>query len=384
MHRKPIAVNARFCVHQVTGMQRYAWELASRFSDFTDSVRPEIPLTGMIGHLWEQTCLPALVRGRLLWSPNNTGPIATQRQVCTIHDLAPLDNPELFSPRFSAWYGWLMPRLARRVAHLIAVSHFTCTRIVARLEVPPEKITVIPHGIAREFCPRPSEEIRALRKSLKLPSGPYFLFVSALVPRKNVDRLLLAWERVYRDLPDETFLVIAGGQGSSQVSPQIRIDRERPRVHFTGYVGDECLPALYSGALAFVYPSLYEGFGFPALEAMACGTPVITSNTTSLPEVTADAAIHVDPLAVDQLAAAIMRLSVDSALRTDLSKRGAARAATYSWEKAADETLKVLKMYMYSTPPDCWNQFFVRSAFNKSLAETQECRYYRQVKRDRS
>jgi glycosyltransferase involved in cell wall biosynthesis len=126
----------------------------------------------------------------------------------------------------------------------------------------------------------------------------------------------------------------------------VALEQLPPRVHLTGYVSDEDLPALYSGALAVVYPSLYEGFGLPPLEAMACGTPVITSSTTSLPEVTGDAAILVDPLSIDQIASAVVRMAADRGLRADLSTRGLARAASYSWERSAGATLEVLESYM--------------------------------------
>jgi len=343
---KPIAVNARFYAHRPTGMQRYAIELASRFNNLAETVRPPTPLTGMAGHFWEQICLPSAARGRVLWSPNNTGPVSTYRQVCTFHDLIPLDNPEWFSPRFSAWYGWLMPRLARKVAHIIAVSEFTRNRIVELCGVRPGKVTVVPNGIDRRFSLRPVEEVIAAREDLGIPAGQYLLFVGSLEPRKNLSRLLQAWERALRHLPDDTWLVVAGAKGRSQVFSQVPLQQLPARVHLTGYVRDESLPALYSGALALVYPSLYEGFGLPPLEAMACGTPVITSRTTSLPEVTGDAAILVDPLDVDQIASAIARIAADSGLRIDLSRRGMARAANYSWDAAASATLKVLESYM--------------------------------------
>src|SRR6266852_2908724 len=113
-----IALNARFYVHRPTGMQRYALELVGRLENWLDQVRPARALRGPAGHLWEQLYLPAAVRGRLLWSPNNTGPLAVGRQVCTIHDLIPLDHPEGFNRRFSAWYEWLLPRLAKKVQHI--------------------------------------------------------------------------------------------------------------------------------------------------------------------------------------------------------------------------------------------------------------------------
>jgi glycosyltransferase involved in cell wall biosynthesis len=343
---KPIAVNARYRAHRVTGMQRYATEIASRFSDLADSVVPATPLTGMAGHFWEQVYLPAAARGRVLWSPNNTGPLATYRQVCTVHDLIPLDHPEWFTPRFSAWYGWLMPKLVHQVAHIIAVSEFTRCRILERFGVRPGKVTVAPNGIDKRFSPRPSAEITQAREELGIPEGTYLLFLGSLEPRKNIGRLLQAWDRISGELSDDTWLVVAGARGRSQVFSDAGLQHVPKRVHLTGYVSDDLLPALYSGALAAVYPSLYEGFGLPPLEAMACGTPVITSNSTSLPEVAGDAAILVDPTEPDQIGAAIARIAGDSSLRDELSRRGLARASSYSWDASAVTTLKVLEAYM--------------------------------------
>src|SRR5579862_2313675 len=140
----PIALNARFYSHRPTGMQRYALELTRRFAGCVDPVRPARPLRGPSGHLWEQFYLPSAVHGRLLWSPNNTGPLAVAKQVCTIHDLIPLDHPEWFSRHFSRWYAWLLPRLAQRVRRIVAISDFTKRRAVELLGIAPEKIVVIP------------------------------------------------------------------------------------------------------------------------------------------------------------------------------------------------------------------------------------------------
>ena len=153
-----IALNARFYAHRPTGMQRYAIELFRRFANQLDPLRPAMALRGPAGHLWEQVYLPSAVRGRLLWSPNNTGPLAIARQVCTIHDLIPIDRPEWFNPRFAQWYQWLLPRLARRVQHIIAISEYTKQRVIERLRVPASKITVIPNGVDERFSPRPNHK----------------------------------------------------------------------------------------------------------------------------------------------------------------------------------------------------------------------------------
>jgi glycosyltransferase involved in cell wall biosynthesis len=338
-----IALNARFYAHRPTGMQRYALELARRFADRIQPLRPARPLRGATGHLWEQLYLPSAVGGRLLWSPNNTGPLAVGRQVCTIHDLIPLDHPEWFNRRFSAWYEWLLPRLAKKIQHIIAISQFTKQRIVERLGVRPEKVTVIPNGVDERFSPRTPEEIEAVRRSLGINAPAYLLYVGSLEPRKNLPRLLQAWARVQPLLGVEVELVVAGAKGNSRVFESARLDPLPPRVQFTGYVSDEQLPCLYSGALALVYPSLYEGFGLPPLEAMACGTPVVTSNGTSLPEVAADVAVLVDPEDIDSIAEGIQRVVASSALRDNMRLLGLDRASQTTWDSAAQRTLQLLE-----------------------------------------
>jgi glycosyltransferase involved in cell wall biosynthesis len=203
MTNASIALNARFSVHRPTGMQRYGLELARRFGDQIQVVRPVRALRGPAGHLWEQVYLPSTLHGRLLWSPNNTGPLAVRRQVCTMHDLIPLDQPEWFSPRFAAWYKWLLPRLAKQVRHIIAVSEFTKRRVVELLAVPQEKVTVIPNGVDDRFSPRPEEEILCMRRSLGITCPAYLLYVGNLEPRKNVRRLLQAWTIAQRSVPPE-------------------------------------------------------------------------------------------------------------------------------------------------------------------------------------
>lgn len=339
---RQIALNARFYAHRPTGMQRYAIELSERFAGHLDPVRPTGALRGPPGHLWEQFYLPAVVRGRMLWSPNNTGPLAVRRQVCTIHDLIPIDHPEWFNKKFASWYSWLLPRLTRRVQHMIAVSEFTKVRLMEAFGVQEEKITVVHNGIDSRYQPASAEEIQEMRHALGLDDAPYLLYVGSLEPRKNLARLLQAWRIAQASVPEEVRLVVAGARGNSQVFGAVEIDTGVPRVHFTGYVAEEHLPSLYSGALALVYPSLYEGFGLPPLEAMACGTPVVTSNNTSLPEVVGDSAVSVDPEKVESIAAGMVEVLSSERLRNHLSGSGIERAKRFTWKQTAKETLQVL------------------------------------------
>jgi len=336
-----IALNARFYSHVPTGMQRYALEMAKRFAEELFVVRPRRPLRGTEGHAWEQLYLPIASRGRLLWSPNNTGPLGVSRQVCTIHDIIPIDRPEWFSPRFSAWYNWRLPKLVHRVQHLIAVSEFTKQRLVERLGVAPSKVTVVWNGVDAQFTPRSSDEIEHMRRVLGISSRQYLLSVGSLEPRKNLRALLTAWRRIAPELPRDIDLVVVGAKGASQVFSDAKLGEIPPRVCLTGYVAQEQLPALYSGAMALVYPSLYEGFGLPPLEAMACGTPVVTSGTTSLPEVVGDSAVLVDPLSPDSIAEGIQRIVLDAPLRDQLRENGLLRARGITWDRAVTETRKI-------------------------------------------
>ena len=343
LHR--IALNARFRVHRTTGMQRYAIEISKRLAGILEPVDPPAGLRGPAGHLWEQLYLPMAVRGRLLWSPNNTGPIAVGHQVCTIHDLIPLEHPEWFSRQFSGWYQFLLPRLTRRAAHLIAVSAYTKFRLQELLRIDSSRISVIPNGVDPRFRPSAPERIEETRAALGIGSGRYVLCVGSVEPRKNIGRLLEAWRLIQEKLDDDVTLVVAGAAGMSRVFSPVALGALPPRVHFTGYVPDDRLPDLYSGATAFIYPSLYEGFGIPPLEAMACGVPVITSNTTSLPEVTGGAAILIDPAKPREMADAILELFSNDALRRELIPKGLARAAFYSWDEAARMTRRVLEAH---------------------------------------
>ncbi|MEO8663630.1 MAG: glycosyltransferase family 1 protein [Bryobacteraceae bacterium] len=339
--RTSVTVNARFHVHKKTGMQRYAHEIASRLAPGIREIRPDRALKGPVGHLWEQCYLPSAVGRSLLWSPNNTGPVAVRHQVCTIHDIIPIDHPEWFNRSFSAWYKWLLPRLTRSVQHIIAISEFTRSRVIEAFGVKPENVSVVLNGIGPEFTPREEDEVERVRGILGIPAQPYLLYVGSLEPRKNLARLLRAWDAIQEKNPDIQ-LVLTGLKGGAGVFSNVQFDRIPPRVFFTGYVADEDLPALYSGALAFIYPSLYEGFGLPPAEAMACGTPVVTSVGTSLHEVTGDAAILVDPMSVESIASAITRVIDDETLRREMRVKGLARVQRFTWDGAAAQTWKIL------------------------------------------
>jgi len=339
-----IVVNSRILAYPITGVQRYLLELLQRMpSDRIQQISPQHPLSGARAHLWEQTVLPLRTRGRLLWSPSNTGPLAVSRQVVTIHDLSPMDHPEWLNPRFAAWYRFLTPKLARRVARVVTVSEFSKSRLMETTGVAEEKVIVVPLGVDARFGPQSREDVESAIQKLELPTGRYVLSLGSLEPRKNLGRLLRAWEVIYRRLPEDVWLVVSGAKGKSLVFQDVpELEALPPRVFLTGHVPDELLPSLYAGAMAFAYLSVYEGFGLPPLEAMAYGTPTLVGNRASLPEVVGDAAIQVDPFDIDAIADGLHRLIEDGSLRAVLREKGLERAGQFNWDKTAEQTWRVL------------------------------------------
>ncbi len=264
------------------------------------------------------------------------------RTVLTIHDLTLLLFPEWHPADRLAVMGPALEPSARRAERIVAPSEATRHDILKLLSVEPERVLVIPEGVDTAFAPRTPEELAPHLAPLGLSPGAYLLFLGTLEPRKNLVRLVEAMELAG---PEVGPLVLAGGRGWNNgpiLEAIARLERAG-RARVLGYVPDGLRPALLAGARAFVYPSLYEGFGLPPLEALACGTPVVTSNVAALPEVLGDAALFVDPEDVADLARGLGRIWRDEALRADLRARGLERARQFSWERTARLTLDVYR-----------------------------------------
>jgi glycosyltransferase involved in cell wall biosynthesis len=305
-------------------------------------------------HRWEQLTLPlelAPLRLDVLHAPDFIPPLRRNcRAVITVHDLAFLLFPALLTAESQRYYGQI-----RRAVHsaeaIIAVSASTKRDLIEHTGAPTDKITVVYEAAGPAFRPvTDATALAAVRQKYDLPEE-FVLFVGTIEPRKNLVTLLKAWANVIADCAIANrksqianwTLVIGGKPGWLYEEILAQARELGTAVQFIGGVLPEDLPALYSAARLFVLPSLYEGFGLPVLEAMACGTPVVCSRASSLPEVAGDAALLVEPHDVDGLAAALQRALSDEALRRQMIARGLAQAARFSWAKAARETLAVYR-----------------------------------------
>ena len=280
----------------------------------------------------------------LVHDPYEIGPLSFKmpfKKVMTIHDLTPIIFPHAFGLPIVLLHKLLLTRTLKTADKIITDSNSTKNDLINYFNIPEEKIRVILLAADEKFKPLSNKEIKEAKQKYNL-NFPFILYVGTLEPRKNIPSLIKAFYKLKKKNLQYK-LVIAGKKGWKYKEIFETIDKLNLQsdVVFTGYVPDEDLPALYNAADLFVYPSVYEGFGLPPLEAMACGTPVITSNTSSLPEVVGDAGIMVDPYDVDRLADAMQEVLTDEGLRADMTKKGLGRAKMFSWEKCARETLRV-------------------------------------------
>jgi glycosyltransferase involved in cell wall biosynthesis len=256
-------------------------------------------------------------------------------QVVTVHDLTLVTHPEWHEAAKVRYFGWAMRRAVARATRVLCVSATTARDLAERLEVPADRVDVTPLGT--DLRPAPPDRVEAVRRRLGL-DGPYLLGLGTVEPRKDLPTLVRAFAALAGELPHRLVLAGLAGWGSGALAAAVAASGVADRVLVAGYVPEADKAALLSGADVFVYPSRYEGFGLPVLEAMACGAPVVTTTGGSLPEVAGDAAALVEPGDDHALAAALAKLAGDPAAREDAAARGRRRADAFTWERCGELT----------------------------------------------
>jgi glycosyltransferase involved in cell wall biosynthesis len=354
-----VSINGRFLSQPVTGVQRYSHEIVqeidgilaedswdgerSRFELLTpNNVQGDLPLRNIpvrpvgrfSGHLWEQFELPAYCRGNLLFTPSGGAPLVHGRHVITIFDAAVFAAPKGYSRRYATWYRFLFRRIAHKAERILTISEFSKEEIQKWCEIDPRKIIVTHLGYEHILRAAAGESILAKHG---LNTEPFVLAVSSMNPNKNFRGIAEAVQLV-KD--HKIKFAIAGGMNTDVFGKLLPLP---DNVVQLGYVSDSDLRALYEKALCFLFPSFYEGFGLPPLEAMACGCPVIVSRAASLPEVCGDAASYCDPHDPTDIARKIAEIAEDGAYRQRLIELGLERIRFFSWERTARETWSVLK-----------------------------------------
>ena len=318
--------------------------------------RVPIPLSPRrLTQFWQRLRVPLpieLFTGRLdlLHAPDFVLPPTRAHTLVTIHDLSFLVHPECADPSMVRYLTDAVPRGLRRANVILADSQATRNDLARLLAIDPARVELVYPGVEPRFCPLPTATTEPVRRRLSLPDH-FVLFVSTLEPRKNLVRLLEAFAQIVQTDNSNLHLVIAGRRGWLYEDIFAAIDRLqlRERVRLLDYVHDNDLPALYNLAAAFAYPSIYEGFGIPPLEALACGTPTVVADNSSLPEVVADAAVLVSAEDVGSIASGIARVVSDAALRARLRAVGPAQARKFTWEQAAQ---RVLACYQRAVQPN--------------------------------
>lgn len=328
----PVLIDARAAARvEIGGVERFAKELSARLPvlrpDRYAVARPPGILAHRAGHAWEQALLPVTGRrAELLYCPANLAPIASRRNVVVMHDAAPLRHPEWYSPLYVRWQRLLLPALARRARLVIAVSEFAKREIVTATGIDDDSVAVVPNGVDDRFRPDADPEPARAAHGLE---RPYVLALGSLIARKNLSALALAERR----LDAEGVELVTAGSARGHMRPE-----SSPPGRSLGYVLDRHLPGLYAGAAAFAMPSVYEGFGLPCLEAMACGTPVVAADRGALPETCGDAALIVDPDDREALADSVLSAALEDGVRERLITAGPEHASRFTWERTTRMT----------------------------------------------
>lgn len=346
-----LIVNSRFLTQQVTGVQRFAIEISLRLKELLkDEVlfvspngivhseiakRLDVQIVGKCqGYIWEQFELPRYLRRNgspMLLNLCSMAPFNYPNNIITVHDITFERYPKTFATSFRTFYHFMIPLLCRKAKMIITVSNFSRDEIASFYNLDKEKIIVIYNAVGKSFVSEPDEKLKHYK---------YFLAVSSVKENKNFATILAAFDRV-KD--NECRLYIIGDCTSNAFkSMKLESYKMNQRIKFLGRVTDEELVKYYSNAIAFIFPSLYEGFGIPAIEAQACGCPVIASDRSSLPEILGDSAILCDPFDIGNISKSMESLYKDETLRNMLVKKGYQNIKRFAWDSSAKKIVNII------------------------------------------
>ena len=326
-------MNGRVLLVPSNGQGRVAAEINRRLNLTIIAPRPDMA-SGIRGHIWEQTVLPLRLHGAPLWSPSTSAPIAYRNQIVTVHDIGFVDAPQFFAPRFAATYSFIVRRVAKTARHIVTVSDFSRRRLLEEYGLSEDRVTTIHPGIAEAFSPQPHAAIEAVLARHGLSSVPYLIAFAGADPRKNTNGVLAAWASL-ADRRGGARLVLFGRASNASVFGASQAAVAETDVIRVGSVPDAELASLFSGSRGLVFPSLYEGFGLPVVEAAACGAPIVTSTVTSLPEVAPAGALLVDPVNTGEIAEAMATLLDTQPNAIDRARSADAMRRRFSWDAGA-------------------------------------------------
>jgi alpha-1,3-rhamnosyl/mannosyltransferase len=363
-----IALTVEALSPHLTGIGRYTWELATRLAEdplvgdlryFANNgwianpsamLLPRKRLTARVPTCWRKRMVARDMADRLFHGPNYFLPPFVEGGVITVHDLSVFHFPETHPTERLRHFERDFASSLSRAAHIITDSQTVRHELMAFADVQADRITAIPLGVSPSFRQRALPDLNGVLEPYELTAGAYILCVSTIEPRKKIAELLHAWRHVPQAIRQRIPLVIIGGGGwlSEDIKAELERDMKEGWVRYLGYVPEADLPGLYAGAALFVYPSSYEGFGLPPIEAMASGVPVIVSNRSCLPEVTQGAAMVIDPDSIADFATALEQGLTDTPWRGQAISAGLKVAKNYTWERCATQTREIYQYVLGS------------------------------------
>lgn len=345
-----IVINARFLTQNITGVQRFAIEISLRLKESVENIEFVTPsdirqqkvfvalgakvIGSHHGHLWEQIDLPKYLKqsgNPLLVNLANMAPLFYKNKIVTIHDVAYKIFPQTYPKTFLLFYSFVIPRLLHINRHVVTVSEFSRDEISRFYDVEKKKISVVHNAVSNIFKPTMSDDL-----------GRYFLAVSSMNYRKNFLYILDAFTRYQQQGGEESLFIIGDLKQKSFNEIDLSQYEDNPQIKFLGRVTDEELVGYYGRALAFIYPSFYEGFGIPPLEAQACHCPAICADASCLPEVFGDSVLYCNPYDPMSLMDKIKRIATDELLRETLIRKGIKNLQRYSWEGSAEKIKAII------------------------------------------